>query len=760
VARKAILLISALFLAILCQAKPVILHSSRVSILSATIPSAGTTIVCNFSKSVSGTAGTGWAVSASGGAVTVSSGAGSGSATLTLTLSRTIAQGEVVTLTYAPGDIVTTQGNQPLLAFTGREVTNLATGGDAPNLTTATINAAGTTLTAVLSNAQTITNATGWSLEFDNYAERLLTYTGGSGTTTFTFTIGENPTYSDAETDNAAAPIGAAFTVAYDADTGNVSNLTDAEIAGTNNSTVIPDPDLPSEVDTALPANWNAAADHTPANNAAFQELIDGDGSGDAAAGDVIELTAGVDYGFITWNANVVGSAGNWIIVRSSEYDHASFPAYGERVSAAISAAVNTYMPTISRTITAGSHVLFTCPSGMQYVRFIGINFESRGTWTTTNYSTTIEMFNACNHLGWDRCRFWWQTELKPVQGWAVQNTNATDLFCIGSRFENYESTTADSSPTWLYRGSRLLVENNYFQCIDNGCFVSDNNPASLVYDVTIRRNYCTRPTDWSAGHGTQKAGGVELKGGLRVLIEENRIENIFSDVWEGIICKAGENSFRTTNHVTIRRNKITSQGTGMGITCHVAGSSGVSGPNTDYLVYENLTYSLGTYPLRFIGDTGYERVQALHNTLLTNNVLTYRQVTFIGGTDEGYYHIFKDNICGGYGGTIDGSYVGNGSVAINPAWTNGAYTITHNIFHGESINFYDNDTTPTPEGTLTNNAFPAYASIGFVDEPADNYRLTPGSTYSSTGASPASDGEDRGCDVDALETIMDEVEE
>jgi hypothetical protein len=134
-------------------------------LVSATVPAAGTTIACVFSEAMSGTAGTGWTVSATGGAVTVSSGSGSGTDTLTLTLSRTIESGEIVTLDYSPGDIATVAGGgRPLAALSGFSVTNESTAAEtiAPTFVDANIPVAGTTLVVNFSEAVVGTEESQW----------------------------------------------------------------------------------------------------------------------------------------------------------------------------------------------------------------------------------------------------------------------------------------------------------------------------------------------------------------------------------------------------------------------------------------------------------------------------------------------------------------------------------------------------------------------------------------------------------------------
>lgn len=101
------------------------------SILSLTVPAAGTTLVIVYSEPVTSASGgeqTGWTLTASGGAVTASSGTGTGTATHTLTLSRTIAASETVTASYdsGPGDLTYGAGLN-FGSVTNRAVTNSST---------------------------------------------------------------------------------------------------------------------------------------------------------------------------------------------------------------------------------------------------------------------------------------------------------------------------------------------------------------------------------------------------------------------------------------------------------------------------------------------------------------------------------------------------------------------------------------------------------------------------------------------------------
>jgi uncharacterized repeat protein (TIGR02059 family) len=123
------------------------------SLSSAEVPSAGTTIVLTYNENLLSTGDgvpdtTDYTISASGGAVTVSSRAVS-TTTVTLTLSRTISQGETVTISYTAGASGRVQDASLNISsnFTNQAVTNNSTvDTTAPTISTAVVPAAGTTL--------------------------------------------------------------------------------------------------------------------------------------------------------------------------------------------------------------------------------------------------------------------------------------------------------------------------------------------------------------------------------------------------------------------------------------------------------------------------------------------------------------------------------------------------------------------------------------------------------------------------------------
>lgn len=93
--------------------------------VSASAPADGNSVTVVFAEGVKGfVAGdNGFALTASGGAVTLTYSSGNGTNTIVFTTSRSLLQGETVTLAYTPGAITDLVGN-PLAAFSGASVTN------------------------------------------------------------------------------------------------------------------------------------------------------------------------------------------------------------------------------------------------------------------------------------------------------------------------------------------------------------------------------------------------------------------------------------------------------------------------------------------------------------------------------------------------------------------------------------------------------------------------------------------------------------
>lgn len=172
-----------------------VLDTTAPTVTSAAINSAGTTLTLNASESVVFGAGGngGITLSMSGGAVTATYSSGAGATALVYSLSRTIYQGETGTRSYVqPGNGIEDVAGNDMLSFTAQALTNNSTqvlDVTAPTRASTTINAAGTLITRVFSEAVEFGSdgSSGFVLTMSGGALTEV-YAGGAGTNTLTFT--------------------------------------------------------------------------------------------------------------------------------------------------------------------------------------------------------------------------------------------------------------------------------------------------------------------------------------------------------------------------------------------------------------------------------------------------------------------------------------------------------------------------------------------------------------------------------------------
>jgi hypothetical protein len=318
----------------------------------------------------------------------------------------------------------------------------------------------------------------------------------------------------------------------------------------------------------------------------------------------------------------------------------------------------------------------------------------------------------------------------------------------VGCNFYNLWGGGSDGSNAIRnYRCSRQLIKNNYFQVMSSAYFLgSGSNPTVETNDIDYSRNHHIHPTAWDDGsHGNTKSS-YETKVGTRLLIEENVFENqALASYNQGhaIISIKGEKN--ETNHLTVRGNRFISALTGFTLMCAASNSDASSGPNTDMLIVDNFVEA-ATRGARYVvgdfsGGSRMSRVQMLSNTFVTANDFSFYFFNHNSGAAAGNNWVFKDNVVTRGGMWADGA--AEGSLSLNYAW-DADYAVTNNILVGRAISAYDNDTTPSPLGTLSSNYFPAnVAAVGFTDSGSGDYSISNSSIYktsSSTGGKPGYD--------------------
>lgn len=609
-------------------------------------------------------------------------------------------------------------------------------------ISSTSINSAGDELTINYTGTPTITNANGLSLAFSNLASRTLSYTSGSGTATHKFAIAAVAPSTDGR-----APRGTTALLNYVAASGNISDLADVtDQAVTNNSTQIPDADLPQNLpDPSLPTGWDAPADHSPADGAALQALVDAWTPG---VGGVIELSTSVDYGDTEFPENFEGAANDWIFFRSAGY--ASLPEFSvDDPAGIITADHDAYLATLSRTPSANGHNVLNISGGAAgpgagYIRMIGIDFRMEGSYGTDVLAIVSTLTGGLatpadklpHHLGFDRCKISHANTMKGVQD--ALRLDADDSFVVGCRFPSlYGAGNDGSNATRSYRAHRILIHNNDFNCNGASGFTGDND-LTEVNDYSFKRNKHTRNSNWGSGFGNTKASH-EVKTGLRIDVSENVFDYQFAAAGFGAITVKAEGTGgpKDTKHYTAIGNRATNCEQFAVILTGGSSNDGDVGPNSDITIKHNLAFDLNTRGIQLNvynapAAAGMSRLKIVHNTILGG--------FFVSGSDDGTtpgaYFELQDNIFTGDFGIYFVNGGAFGCQGLNYTWGDD-YDVQFNAFTAQDAGNFDDDASPAPLGTLDNNYFPAdVAALEFNDADADDYALSAGSDYLTASSS------------------------
>lgn len=286
--------------------------------------------------------------------------------------------------------------------------------------------------------------------------------------------------------------------------------------------------------------------------------------------------------------------------------------------------------------------------------------------------------------------------------------------------------------------------------------------------DIYIARNFLNRDAAWRATSYQIKVS-LEIKKGERILMTGNIIEGCWGVGFGGgaqsgagvkIVYEntAGANPNQQCRDITFRYNII-----------RKCGGMLVSLPG------ENFAANFALNRVEFSDTLGYDlnmtnyELQAgkpIFAELIGSNLApgpavdfwlchnTCRHVNaFARGIETGQdssvvpYPLYdritlRDNIIpygttGGAPGYVRGDSTAEGVASIVGRWTN--YDVQKNLFHGSTA-----VAASYPGQYLAANE----AAVGYVNVGANDYSITPGSLYSSTGAKNASDGRNQGADT------------
>jgi hypothetical protein len=350
---------------------------------------------------------------------------------------------------------------------------------------------------------------------------------------------------------------------------------------------------LPGAVRPPLPALPQSTVDTTMPNTTGYTVVTvantgnpDTNGANLQAAinnascnpnGTIIQLIAGATYQR-AGNFNLPAkncAAGKWIMIRTDTPD-ANLPAPGTRMTAASS----NLLPII-RIISANIPGIRVAPSAMQY-RIIGIlmNTPATGSFFSSephiaigDGGATLQTTQAQqpNNIIIDR------SVMRGSDALSHEIVGGVEFHCrncalVDSYVDQVHRVGFESQAIRGWNGTGpVLVHNNFLSAAGMCVLIGGANPSipnALLSDITFTRNHCFKPYSWKVGDPTYAGtrwlvkNHLELKHGVRVLIEGNVFENVWQDAQAGAAILFNTANSRSTPwaqvaDVTFRYNKV-----------------------------------------------------------------------------------------------------------------------------------------------------------------------------------------------------------
>jgi hypothetical protein len=467
-----------------------------------------------------------------------------------------------------------------------------------------------------------------------------------------------------------------------------------------------------------------------------FQTLLN-----NAVRGDIILIPAGVT---LTGPFTIKDKPGtDWIYICAETLDLATFPkAEGVRVTTDDVAS----MPTLRVTTAGASAVIVTEGSFSNFYRLVGINFDITPGMASTSRLLQLGPANPTsltelpNDIVVDRCLFQSGRNTDMVRGILAHVHN---LFVTSSGFYEICHRSQDCQCLWGgYALSNWHVDNCYMETATEPIMLGGSpvaNPSIEFTDITVRRSHFKHQMWQKFGDPTYNGRNYviknlfELKGGTRVLFEDNVLENYWSEDQDGswnIKPMTASTGSQYLRDIVIRYNRY--------INVTTVGVISQTGPITAERIVlahnyaQDLVSGSSNYAIKpFKGDD----IQLYHNTFVHRLGFTKLGTAQLGSAGETPRIVALNNI--GPKGTY--GWKGN-SLAEGTASLNGVSGTTSdfrkNIVYGGSAGAYPTANAISPQ--------PSLAGIGFEDHAAGDCSLSSGSAYKNAGT----DGTDIGADV------------
>ena len=527
-----------------------------------------------------------------------------------------------------------------------------------------------------------------------------------------------------------------------------------------------------------------------------------------AQCGNTIQLQAGATFtGIFKFPARSCDN-NHWIIVRTSSPDSA-LPAEGQRLTPCYAAVAS--LPgrpqytcdnpqnVLAKLVDSGLIGPVIFQTGANHYRLIGLELTrptgTRGAVTLIS----VAPGGTASYIVLDRSWVHGTTQDESRVGFELSGTN--NVAVVDSYFNDFHCTAISGTCSEAhavhggsgnYQDGTFKIEDNFLEASAQAILFGGAAATTTPTDITIRFNHFFKPWQWMKGNSPFQGGvtgnpfivrhHLEFKNAIRVLIEDNLLENVwggFGETGDAILLtpksqhiKSGGNvcPICQVTDVTLRYMHIIHASGGIVIATALSGNGRNGAPAMAGARFSIHDVVMDDINRQYVGG-GW--LFSVGNAWPTNplNTITIDHITGFPDSNGGVL-LLKNQISNPpmYGFVFTNSLVSAGRY---PVWNGGGgatscahsdvpLTSLNNCFTSYTFNNNALIAAPAhypPSAWPTGNLFATNTnSVDFAqydDSNGGNYQLMPGSPYKNMG----SDGLDLGADIAGLNAALAGVE-
>ena len=527
-----------------------------------------------------------------------------------------------------------------------------------------------------------------------------------------------------------------------------------------------------------------------------------------AQCGNTIQLQAGATFtGIFKFPARSCDN-NHWIIVRTSSPDTA-LPAEGQRLTPCYAGVAslpgrpqyscNNPQNVLAKLVVSQLVGPVVFQSGASHYRLIGLELtRPTGTRGAATLMSVVAGGTA-SYIVLDRSWLHGTAQDEAAYGFKLSGTN--NVAIVDSYFSDFHCTAISGTCTEAHavhggtgssQDGLYKIQNNFLEASGQAILFGGGAATTTPTDVTIRLNHFFKPWQWMKGSSPFQGGvggnpfivrhHLEFKNAVRVLIEDNLLENVwggFGETGDAILLtpksqhiKSGDNvcPICQVTDVTLRYTHVIHASGGIEIATVLSGNGANGAPalaGTRFSIHDVVMDDISR---RYIGG-GW--LFSMGNNWQVNplNTITIDHITAFPDYEGGilalgnkmsnpqmYGFVFTNSIvtAGRYpvwnasGGATSCAHSDVPLTSLGKCFA--SYTFNNNALVAAPAHY---PPSLWPTGNLFANDTNTVDFAQYNNSNGGNYQLMPGSPYKNMGT----DGRDLGADIAGLNAALAGVE-